>query len=310
MNQDTPYHQIHISYCQIQIKLFQPFIVYPLLNTKLYNMKTLAVVNVIMLYLAAFFLVAYIVPPSQKHSIKEENVTYNADSLLVKGFIAYDDKIQGKRPAILVVHEWWGLNDYARMRARKLAESGYIAMAVDLFGNGKIAADPKEAMALTAPFYKNPQMAKTLLDAALKKLKEYPQADKDKVAAIGYCFGGAMVLNYAKLGGEVKGVVSFHGGLATGVPAKMDLLKAKILVCHGASDKFISQKDIDAFKHQLDSIGANYTFKAYPNATHAFTNPEATRIGSEFNMPIEYNADADKESWDDMQKFFGVLFKN
>lgn len=272
-------------------------------------MKTLAVVNAILLYLAAFVLVAYIVSPQSKYSIKEENITYKVDSMTVKGFVAYDEKVHGTRPAILVVHEWWGLNDYTKMRVRKLAESGYIAMAVDLFGNGKNATNPKEAMELTAPFYKNPQLAKNRLDAALAKIIEYPQTDKDKVAVIGYCFGGAMVLNYAKLGGNVKGVVSFHGGLSGGVPANKDLLKAKILICHGASDKFVSQKDVDAFRHQLDSTGADYTFKAYPNATHAFTNPDATRIGMEFNMPIEYNFDADKDSWNDMQIFFGILFK-
>jgi dienelactone hydrolase len=273
-------------------------------------MKTLAIGNIILLYVATFILVAFMVPPKPKYSIKEESITYKVDSISVKGFVAYDEKMLGKRPAILVVHEWWGLNDYVKMRARKLAESGYIALAVDLFGNGKNAANPKEAMELTAPYYKNPKLAKSLLDAALNKLKEYQQTDKNQVAAIGYCFGGAMVLNYAKLGGEVKGVVSFHGGLSTGVPVNKDLLKAKILVCHGGSDKFVSQKDIEAFRHQLDSINVNYTFKVYPNATHAFTNPDATRIGKEFNMPIEYNVEADKDSWDDMEKFFGMLFKN
>jgi dienelactone hydrolase len=310
MKQNNPSDYIQIEFRQIQIKLFHSFIVYLLLHANLFNMKTLAVVNVILLYLATFILVAYIVPPSPKYPIKEENITYKADSLTVKGFIAYDEKTQGKRPAVLVVHEWWGLNDYTKMRARKLAESGYIAMAVDLFGNGKNAANPKEAMELTAPFYKNPQLAKNILDAALKKIKEYPQTDKDKITAIGYCFGGAMVLNYAKLGAEVKAVVSFHGGLTATVPVDKNLLKAKILVCHGGDDKFISQKDIDAFKHQLDSIAAIYTFKTYPNATHAFTNPDATRIGIEFNLPIEYNARADEESWNDMRKFFGLLFKN
>jgi dienelactone hydrolase len=239
--------------------------------------------------------------------IKEENVTYTADGTLLNGYIVFDQNQKGIRPAVLVVHEWWGLNDYAKMRARKLAESGYIAMAVDIFGDGKIAANPQEAQDLTKPFYQNPGLAKTRLDAAIKKIKEYAETDTSNVAAIGYCFGGGVVLNSAKLGSDLKGVVSFHGGLV-GVPANKDLLKARILICHGGNDKFVAQKDIDTFKHQLDSIGANYSFKIYPNATHAFTNPDATKVGKEFNMPIEYNAEADNNSWNDMKVFFKSLF--
>jgi dienelactone hydrolase len=239
--------------------------------------------------------------------IKEVMVSYKSGNITFKGFIAYDESLKGKRPVVLVVHEWWGLNDYTKMRARKLAGLGYIAMAVDLFGNGKNAVNPKEAQDLTMPFYKDPQLAKTRLDAAVKKIKEFAQADPNNIAAIGYCFGGFVVLNYAKLGADLKGVVSFHGGIG-GVPVDKKLLKAKILVCHGASDKFVSQKDVDAFIHQLDSIGADHTLKVYANATHAFTNPESTRNGKEFNLPIEYNAEADKNSWNDMRFFLNRVF--
>jgi len=249
-----------------------------------------------------------IIAQNSNHMLKEETVTYTGDGTLLKGYIVYDQNQKGRRPAVLVVHEWWGLNDYAKMRARKLAEAGYIAMAVDIFGDGITAANPQEAQDLTKPFYQNPGLAKARLDAAIKKIKEYAETDPSNVAAIGYCFGGSVVLNSAKLGSDLKGIVSFHGGLA-GVPADKNLLKAKILVCHGGNDKFISQKDIDTFRHQLDSIGANYSFKVYPNATHAFTNPDATKTGKEFNMPIEYNAEADKNSWNDMTVFFNSLFK-
>jgi dienelactone hydrolase len=243
-----------------------------------------------------------------KPMLKEENVTYMADGVSLKGFVVYDESRTGKRPAVLVVPEWWGLNDYTRSRARQLAALGYVAMAVDMFGDGKIAANPQQAQEYTAPFYKDPKLSKSRLDAALTKVKEYKQTDAAHVAAIGYCFGGSAVLNYAKLGADLNGVVSFHGGLK-GVPAQKDLLKAKILVCHGAADKFVSQQDVDAFKHEMDSIGAGYTFKAYANATHAFTNPDATKIGKQFNMPIEYNAIADKASWSDMQVFLAGVFK-
>ncbi len=272
-------------------------------------MKNHFVIKIILFSLLVIGINSFTVPQKSASTIKEENITYKSDSVTLKGFVAYDENVKGKRPAILVVHEWWGLNDYTKMRARKLAELGYIAMAVDLFGNGKNAANPKEAQELTMPFYKNPALGKSRLDAALNKIREYPQTDKSNIAAIGYCFGGAMVLNAAKMGTDLKGIVSFHGGLSIAVPADKNLLSAKILICHGASDKFVSQKDVDAFRHQLDSIGAKYTFIVYPNATHAFTNPDATKIGKEFNMPIEYNPEANKNSWNDMKKFLAGIFK-
>ena len=235
--------------------------------------------------------------------LKEEKITYSSGSKTFNGVIVYDENQRGKRPAVLVVHEWWGLNNYPIMRARELARLGYIALAVDMYGNGKIAANPTEAKELATQFYMNPQLSKTYLDAALSRLKQNKRTDINNVFAIGYCFGGSVVLNSAKLGADLKGVVSFHGGLA-GVPANKALLKAKILVCHGGSDKFISESDIAGFKHQLDSIGADYKFIVYPNATHAFTNPESTKTGKKFNMPIEYNQKADMDSWNDMKLFF------
>lgn len=234
--------------------------------------------------------------------IKEETVTYSIDNKNFKGFIAYDENLKGKRPAILIVHEWWGLTDYPKIRARQLAKLGYIAFAVDMFGDGKIAANPTEAQVITAPFYANPQLSKYRLEAALNKIKEYKQTDATNIFAIGYCFGGSVVLNSAKLGLDLKGVVSFHGGLK-GVPANQKLLKARILVCHGGSDKFVSENDINTFKHQLDSIGADYRFIVYPNAVHAFSNPAATGLGKKFNMAIEYNRKADVDSWNDMKLF-------
>jgi dienelactone hydrolase len=240
--------------------------------------------------------------------IKEQNVSFVANGTTFKAFVAYDDNIKGKRPAILVLPEWWGLNDYPKMRVRKLAELGYIAMAIDVFGDGKIAADPTEAQKLTGPFYKDPNFAKARLDQALKALKAFPQTDMENVAAIGYCFGGGLVLNYAKLGADLKGVVSFHGGVSGGAPVDKKLLKAKVLVCQGASDTFVPQKDAETFKHKLDSIGADNTLKVYPNAMHAFTNPAATETGKKFKMPIAYNEEADKASWEDMKMFFGKIF--
>lgn len=251
-------------------------------------------------------------PDMKEPKLKEENVTYSAgdskDSLILDGFIVYDENIEGKRPAVLVIHEWWGLNDYTKMRARELAKLGYIAMAIDMYGNGKRADNPDAAGKLAGPFYQNPQLAKPLFDAALAKLKTYSQTDPAKVAAIGYCFGGAQVLNLARFGEDLKGVVSFHGNLTVTTPDK-NLLKADVLVCHGAADPFVPQTEVDKFKKQMDSIGAKYTFKAYEGATHAFTNPNATAMGEKFNLPIKYNPAADSASWKDMKDFFKKIFQ-
>lgn len=240
--------------------------------------------------------------------LKEESITYTGDSITMNGFVVYDENIQGARPAVLIVPEWWGLNDYAMMRARELAKLGYIAMAMDMYGNGKIADNPDSAGAAAGPFYQNPQMAKTRMEAAIAKLKSYPQTDAVNIAAIGYCFGGAMVLNTARMGLDVKGVVSFHGNVV-GTPLNKDLLKAKILVCHGAADPFVPATEVATFKQQMDSAGIQYTFKEYADAVHAFTNPNATAMGEKFNIPIKYNAAADTASWKDMKDFFTSLFQ-
>ena len=239
-------------------------------------------------------------------AIKEEPVTYTVDGINFNGYVTYDSNQQGKRPAVLVVHEWWGLTDYPRSRAKQLAELGYIAMAVDMYGDGKTGEDPKTAQALATPYYKDPTLSKIRLDAAINKLKTFPQTDASKMAAIGYCYGGFIVLNAAKLGADLKGVVSFHGDLS-GVPVNKNLLKAKILVCHGEADQFVNP-EVSAFKKSMDSAGIDYTFKSYPNATHAFTNPGATEKGKKYNMPIEYNAAADAASWNDMKVFFAKIF--
>jgi dienelactone hydrolase len=240
--------------------------------------------------------------------IKEEVEVYTGDSTSMNGYIAYDESTDAKRPVVLVVHEWWGQTDYQKRRTRELAELGYLAFAVDMYGDGRTAETPEEAEKLAMPFYMDPAMAKRRFDAALAKAKAHPMADTNKIAAIGYCFGGSMVLNMAKMGDHLAGVVSFHGNL-NGVPPSKEKLKAQILVCHGEADKFVSAEDVARFKKQMDSIGAVYTFKSYPNATHAFSNPAATEKGKKYNMPIAYNAAADTASWKDMQVFFGTIFK-
>ncbi|MEO9022798.1 MAG: dienelactone hydrolase family protein [Ginsengibacter sp.] len=239
-------------------------------------------------------------------NIKTDSVNFTVSGKNYVGMVAYDENIKGKRPGIIVVPEWWGLNDYTKNRAKQLAGLGYVAMAIDMYGDGKVAPDPKTAQDLATPFYKNPALTKTHMDAAIDKIKSFSQTDTSQIAAIGYCFGGFVVLNAAKLGADLKGVVTFHGGLS-GVAPDKNLLKAKILICHGGDDEF-ENPHVAEFKKQMDSVGADYTFKVYPGATHAFSNPDATAVGEKFNMPIKYNAAADTASWNDMKVFLKKLF--
>jgi dienelactone hydrolase len=242
---------------------------------------------------------------TSSENIKEDSINYQIDGKNYHGFIYYNEDQKGKRPGIVVVHEWWGLTDYPRMRAKELAKLGYIALAADMYGNGQIAPDPKVAQELATPFYKDPSLAKTRLDGAVNFLKSYPETDSAEIAAIGYCFGGFVVLNAAKLGSDLKGVVTFHGGLEGVKPSKG--MKTKFLICHGGDDQF-ENPNVAQFKKEMDSAGADYTFKIYPGATHAFSNPEATALGQKFNMPIKYNAAADSASWNDMKVFLKKLF--
>lgn len=245
---------------------------------------------------------------SNPPKLKSEIVKYTVDSLTMESYVVYDENIVGSRPAILIIPEWWGLNEYAKRRANELAELGYYAMAVDMYGFGRQANNPQEAGAMAGPFYKNPMMTKAHFGGALKYIKTNAQVDTSKIGAMGYCFGGAVVLNVARLGEDLKGVVSFHGSLL-GTPFNKNLLKAKVLVLHGQADQFVPATEVATFKQQMDSIGASYNLISYPGATHAFTNPDATATGKKFNIPIAYNATADSASFDEMKKFFSEVLK-
>ncbi len=244
-----------------------------------------------------------------KTKITGEEVAYSADSVNMKGYLAYDASKQGKRPGVLVVHEWWGHNPYARHRADMLAELGYVALAVDMYGDGKTADHPKDAGMFAGEVMKRGPGATARFMKAMEMLKANPNVDVNNIAAIGYCFGGSTVLNMARQGLDLKGVVSFHGGLGTATPAKKGEVKARVLVCNGAADKFIPQSDIDAFKKEMEDAGVTYTFKSYEGALHSFTNPGADSLAKKFEMAIAYNAVADSASWSDMKTFFGEIFK-
>jgi dienelactone hydrolase len=241
--------------------------------------------------------------------IQERSVEYRAQDVIMKGYLAYDQNIKGKRPGVLVVHEWWGLNDYARRRARMLAELGYIALAVDMYGEGTVAMHPSDAGRFSSELMKNFDVAKARFMAAMDFLKEQPTVDPGRIAAIGYCFGGGVVLNMARQGVDLKGVVSFHGDLAAVKPAQPGSVKAKILVLNGGADKLTTPEQIEAFKKEMRAAGADFRFISYPGAMHSFTNPHADALGKKFNLPLAYNASADKKSWNEMKKFLNSIFQ-
>ena len=241
--------------------------------------------------------------------IEGKTVEYSAQGIVMKGYLAYPEDIKEKRPGVLVVHEWWGLNDYARNRVRMLAELGYTAFAVDMYGDGKQAMHPDDAGKFASEVMKKFDVAKVRFMAALDFLKQQPTVDPTRIAAIGYCFGGGVVLNMARQGVDLKGVASFHGSLTAVKGAQPGMVRAKILVLNGADDKFITPEQIEAFKQEMKSAWADFQFISYPGAIHSFTNPEATALGKKFNLPLAYNAEADKQSWLELQKFLDKIFK-
>jgi dienelactone hydrolase len=263
--------------------------------------------------LIVFFVVALVSviagSASAEPNIKGKEVTYRSGTTVMKGYLAYDKNIKGKRPGILVVHEWWGHNEYARKRARMLAEIGYAALAVDMYGNGKQAMHPEDAGKFSSELMKNFDTAKARFTAAMDFLKKQNVVDPGEIAAIGYCFGGGVALNMARQSVDLKGVASFHGSFAAVKPAQPGAVKAKILVLHGGDDKFITTEQIDAFKKEMKDAGADLQFITYPGAVHSFTNPDADIYAKTFNLPLGYNAEADKKSWEELRRFLEQIFK-
>lgn len=258
-----------------------------------------------------FFLLAFLLSFSLPGlaEIQTREIPYQAkDGTSLLGYYAFDDSIKGKRPGIVVVHEWWGLNDYARRRARELAQLGYAALAIDMYGGGKHTMRAEEANDLMQSVASDSKISQARAQAGLDLLKAQQEVDAQRVAAIGYCFGGKIVLDMARQGMDLAGVVTFHGLLATNAPAKKGKLKAKVLVLNGEADHFVPETDIAALKKEMRDAGADLTFVNYPGAKHAFTSPDADRLGKENNMDLAYNAEADKKSWQKMQEFFNRLF--
>jgi len=247
-------------------------------------------------------------PANGGTDLVEEEIAYTSDSTTLKGFLVYDNNIKGKRPGVLIVHEWWGHNDYARQRARMLAELGYTAFALDMFGDGKTATHPEDAQKFASFIFSNIKVGEERFMAAYNLLQQQETVDPNEIAAIGYCFGGGVVLHMASIGTNLKAVASFHGSLGAVVPPKAGIIKAFLLVCNGADDPFTTEKQIETFKAEMDSADVQYEFINYEGAIHGFTNPAADSLGKKFNMPLAYNENADKESWQEMQKVFNNVF--
>lgn len=241
-------------------------------------------------------------------NVEGQEVTYSTDSTQMKGYIAFDKNMESKRPGIIVVHEWWGHNDYTRQRADMLAELGYTAIAIDMYGDGKQAAHPKDAGKFSGMVMQNIDLAKARFDAALEVLKKHPSVNNEDIAAIGYCFGGSVVLTMANAGEDLDAVAAFHSGVQLPIMPN-DKLKAKILVANGADDPFVSPESVANFKRAMDSIHADYEYIAYPGAKHAYTSKGATALGEKFNLPLEYNAEADEKSWEALKQLLHETFK-
>ncbi len=251
----------------------------------------------------SIFILLVMAAPIARADIKTQTIEYKQGDVVLEGYLAYDDALVGKQPGVLVVHEWKGLNEYAKGRTRQLAELGYVAFAADIYGKG-IRPQTADEAGKEAGKYKGDRMllrARAL--AAVDQLKSQANVDPSKLAAIGYCFGGTTVLELARANADLKGIVSFHGGLSAG-NAPTETPKAKILVLHGADDPFVPPAEVDAFKAEMDKVGADYQFVSYPDAVHGFTNPDNQ---GEIKGAL-YNISADAQSWQAMQKFFNGLF--
>ncbi len=237
-----------------------------------------------------------------------EELEYRHADTLMKGYIAWDNATTTKRPGVLVVHEWWGHNDYARERARQLAAMGYTALAVDMYGDGTQAQHPEEAGKFSSAVRANMPVAEARFRAALAALHTHPSVNPQKSAAIGYCFGGAVVLEMARRGVELEAVAAFHGSLGTKTPANPGAVKARILVANGADDPFVKPESISAFKAEMEAAGVDYQFINYAGAVHSFTNPDADGYGQRFELPLAYNAEADRASWGALGQLFKKAF--
>jgi dienelactone hydrolase len=239
-------------------------------------------------------------------AVKTEVIEYKHGDVALEGYLAYDDAAKDKQPGILIVHEWYGLNDYVKKRAEQLAKLGYVAFALDIYGKGVRAKDAKEAGKLAGIYKNDRKLLRARAAAGLDELRKRKEVDTERIAAIGYCFGGTTVLEIARSGADVRGVVSFHGGLTTPTPEDAKNIKAKVLVLHGADDPFVKDSEVAAFEEEMRKAGVDWQLHAYGGAVHSFTNPDA---GNDNSKGAAYNERADHRSFQAMLAFFHEIFQ-
>ena len=242
-------------------------------------------------------------------AVKGEEVAYESGGVVMKGYLAYDDAIKSKRPGVLVVHDWWGHGEYVRGRARALAALGYTALAVDMCGSGKQVEHPDDAGKLSGTVRGNLPVMKARFNAARDVLGKHGTVDARRIAAIGYSFGGSTVLEMARQGVDIAGVVNFYGDLTTQHPAPKGGIKANILVLNAAADAMIPPEQVNKFKQEMAAAKADYKFINYPGTKHLFTRPDADALAKKYNLPLAYDAEADRKSWTEMQAFFKRIFR-
>jgi dienelactone hydrolase len=266
--------------------------------------RTIMRISLLVKYSLAMILALTLATEVQARLVTK-TVEYQQDGTVCKGYLAYDDALKGKRPGVLVVHEYWGLNDFARQKADQLAGLGYVALAADIYGQGLVTKDPKEAGRLAGELRGNKPLLRARAQAALKVLSETSVADPRRLAAIGFCFGGTTVLELAYSGADLKGVVSFHGGLTAPKAEELKSIRAALLVLHGADDPHVKAEDIAAFQEAMKQGGLDWQMVYFGGAVHAYMNPEA---GSNKAAGVAYDARAARRSWIYMQDFFKEIF--
>lgn len=238
-------------------------------------------------------------------ALVEKTLQYKHEGATLGGFLVYDDAQSGARPGVLVIPEWWGLNDYAKGRARQLARMGYVAFAADMYGDGKNTRNPKEAEAWASEVSAKPGFLAARSKAGLEILRQQAQTDKKRVAAIGFCFGGTALLNLAYSGESLNGAVVFHANLVAPDDKQVKKIKTPILILHGSKDTFTKPEEIDKLEKSFDAGKVDWYMVKYANAVHGFTNPDADR----YKIPgMGYNEKAAKRAWDEMQRYFQEQF--
>ena len=241
-------------------------------------------------------------------SIEHQTLNFKLDGVNHINYLSSPQNSDKKHPAVIVIHEWWGLDAHAKERADTLAQQGYVALALDMYGEGKTVTTPEEAFTLSSGLINDFPLAKQQFLEALKILKQRPNVNSSKIIAIGYCFGGTMVLNMARAGLDLALVSSFHGALSPPlITASSDTFKSKVLVFNGEADPYVSKEDIESFKKEMSDLKADYSFTNYKDAIHSFTNKKADENGKKFNLPLAYNKQADEDSWSKLLKGINQL---